>query len=86
MNSKTTIEVKKTANESNMTLVRRFSRRVQEAGIIQTVKGKRYAERVAGKLERKNGAIKRLARRAEIETLKKLGKWTERPTRGGGSR
>lgn len=69
-----------------MTLVRRFSRRVQEAGIIQTVKGKRYSERSAGKLERKNGALKRLARRAEIETLKKLGKWTERPTRGGGSR
>ena len=82
MNSKTTIEVKKAANESNMTLVRRFSRRVMEAGIIMTVKGNRYAERKAGKLERQKGALKRLARRKEIETLKKLGKWTERPTRG----
>jgi len=78
MNKKTTIEVKKTANESNMTLVRRFSRRVQEAGIIQTVKGKRYSERDASKLDRKTAALKRLTRRKEIEKLKKLGKWVER--------
>ncbi len=84
MNSKTTIEVKKTANENNMSLIRRFSRRVQEAGIIVTVKGKRYNEREPGKLARKNGALSRLARRAEIEKLKKLGKWTERPARRGG--
>ena len=86
MNSKTTIEVKKAANESNMTLIRRFSRRVQEAGIIITVKGNRYSERAPSKLDRKTAALKRLNRRKEIEVLKKLGKWTERPTRGGGSR
>lgn len=81
MNSKTTIEVKKAASENNMTLVRRFSRRVQEAGIIQTVKGKRYSERAPSKLDRKTGALKRLTRRKEIERLKKLGKWVERTTR-----
>lgn len=83
MNSKTTIEVKKAANESNMTLVRRFSRRVIEAGIIQTVKGKRYSERAPSKLSRKAGALKRINRRKEIETLKKLGKWKEREPRRG---
>ncbi len=84
MNSKTTIEVKKAANENNITLVRRFSRRVQEAGIIIAVKGRRYAERTPSKLTRKTGALNRLARRQEIERLKKLGKWTEKPTRRGG--
>ncbi len=84
MNSKTTIEVKKTASENNMSLIRRFSRRVQEAGIIITVKGKRYNEREPGKLARKNSALSRLARRKEIEVLKKLGKWKERPARRGG--
>ncbi len=83
MNSKPSIEVKKAANESNMTLVRRFSRRVQEAGIIVTVKGRRYSEREDSKLDRKTAALKRINRRKEIEHLKKLGKWTERPTRGG---
>jgi ribosomal protein S21 len=81
MNRKTKIEVKKAANESNITLIRRFSRRVQEAGIIQTVKGKRYSERAPSKLDRKTAALKRLTRRQEIERLKKLGKYTERTGR-----
>jgi ribosomal protein S21 len=50
MNSKSTIEVKKASNESNMTLIRRFSRRVQEAGIIRAVKAGRYNERAPSKL------------------------------------
>lgn len=78
MNSKVTVEVSKSGNESNMTLIRRFSRRVQEAGIIQTVRGKRYSERPVSKLERKNSALRRIARREEIERLKKLGKIVER--------
>ncbi len=82
MNSKPTIEVKKAANESNMTLIRRFSRRVQEAGIIRAVKGGRYSERAPSKLDRKNAAINRLKRGKEIERLKKLGKWVEREKRG----
>ena len=82
MNSKTTIEVKKAANESNMTLVRRFSRRVQEAGIVRTVKGLRYNERAPSKLDRKISALNRIKRGKEIERLKKLGKWVEK-TKGG---
>ncbi len=77
MNSKPIIEVKKTANENNMTLVRRFSRRVQETGIIQAVKGRRYSERAPSKLDRKTSAINRLKRGVEIEKLKKLGKWKD---------
>lgn len=78
MNSKTTIEVKKASNESNMTLIRRFSRRVQESGIIQTVKGNRYHDREPSKLDRKTSALKRINRYKEIEKLKKLGKWQDR--------
>lgn len=81
MNSKTNIEVKKSGNESNMTLIRRFSRRVQEAGIIQSVKGRRYSEREESKLDRKTSALKRIKRHKEIERLKKLGKITERRRR-----
>ena len=82
MNSKATIEVKKATNESNMTLIRRFSRRVQEAGIIRTVKGQRYNERAPSKLDRKTSALNRMKRGKEIERLKKLGKWVEQ-TKGG---
>lgn len=70
----TVIEVKKNANESNMNLIRRFSRKVQETGIIQKVKGKRYNERALSKLKVKQGTLKRLARRKTREKLVKMGK------------
>lgn len=72
--AKTVIEVKKNPNENNSSILRRFSRRIQESGIIRKVKGARYNLREESKLKVKKSALKRLARRAEIEHLKKLGK------------
>jgi len=72
--AKTVIEVKKNPNENNSSILRRFSRRIQESGIIRKVKGTRYNLREESKLKVKKSALKRLARRAEIEHLKKLGK------------
>lgn len=73
----TVIEVKKNANESNMNLVRRFSRKVQESGIIQKVKGKRYSERAESKVKIKAATLKRIARRKNQQKLYKLGKATK---------
>lgn len=70
----TNVEVTKNPNEQPSSLLRRFSRRVQESGIIPKVKGNRYAKRKTSKLSLKNGAIKKLKRRVEVEKLKKLGK------------
>lgn len=72
--SKTVIEVKKNPNENNTSVLRRFSRKVQESSIIQKVKGNRYNERKESKLKLKKGALKKLGRRKEIEKLRKLGK------------
>ncbi|MBP7831725.1 MAG: 30S ribosomal protein S21 [Candidatus Pacebacteria bacterium] len=68
------VEVKKNNNENNVSLLRRFSRKVMDTHIIQKVKGSRYNERPPSKLATKNSAIRRLKRRAEYEKLKKLGK------------
>ena len=75
------IEVKKNANENNVNLIRRFSRRVQESGIIPRVKSLRYSERPMSKLSQKVMTVKRIAKRKETEKLRKLGKIAERPTR-----
>lgn len=75
--STTVVEVKKNANESAANLIRRFTRKVQETGIIQKVKGNRYNERKISKLATKEGTLKRLARRKEQEKLMKLGKATK---------
>ncbi len=79
----TVIEVKKNTNESNMNLIRRFSRKVQETGIIQKVKSKRYNERSLSKLKTKQATLKRLIRRKDREKLIKLGKMSATPVRGG---
>lgn len=72
--AKTVIEVRKNPNENNMSVLRRFSRRIQESGIIRRVKGSRYNERKESKLKIKKGALRRIGRRTEIERLRKLGK------------
>jgi ribosomal protein S21 len=70
----TVVEVKKNTNESGMNLVRRFQRKVQESGIVQKVKSKRYNERSQSKLSTKNAALKRMKNKKEYERLFKLGK------------
>lgn len=79
--SKTVIEVKKNANENNASLLRRFSRKMMESGVVSHVKSKRYNERGTSKLSQKVMTVRRLKRNKETEKLKKLGKIVEK-TRG----
>jgi ribosomal protein S21 len=72
--AKTRIEVKKTGSESPTGLLRRFSRRVQDAGIIIKVKGGRYFARTQSKYKSKVSALHKLESRAKYEKLRKLGK------------
>ena len=72
--AKTIIEVKKNPNENNASVLRRFSRRIQESSIIQKVKNNRYNERKESKLKIKKSALKRMAKRKVNEKLRKLGK------------
>ena len=72
--AKTVIEVRNNPNENNGSVLRRFSRRIQESGIIRKVKSNRYNERKESKLKIKKSALRRIVRRTEIEKLKKLGK------------
>lgn len=68
------VEVTQNNNENAMSVIRRFSRKMIESGVVPKVKSKRYASRKVSKLGRKMSALKKLARRDEVERLKKLGK------------
>ncbi|MEI6660220.1 MAG: hypothetical protein WCK91_02250 [bacterium] len=70
----TVAEVKKNANENNMNLLRRFGRKVIEAGIIRKVKSKRYNERAQSKVKTKIATLKRIERRKVQAKLEKMGK------------
>ena len=74
--ARTVIVGNKNPNENNASVLRRFSRRVSESGIIHKVKNSRYNERKESKLKVKKSALKRMEKRKEIEILKKLGKIT----------
>ena len=68
------VEVKKNANESTSSLIRRFTKRVQGSGILPRVREITFRERPLSRLKRKRGTLKSIIRRKEIEHQKKLGK------------
>jgi len=68
------IEVAKTGNESNANVLRRFTRQVQGAKILNVAKEKRYKERNLSDFKKKMKALLAIERRKKIEELTKLGK------------
>ena len=68
------IGVKKRDNESIQSLLRRFSRRVQQSGILIRTRRSRFYISPLTKRQKKLGALRRLKNRKEREKLYKLGK------------
>ena len=77
-------EVQKSGAESALSVIRKFSRRVQGTGLIQTVRKRRYYEREKSKTVSKKRALKRIKRQENYRELIKEGKTTEAPARGRG--
>lgn len=77
-------EVQKSGAESAISVIRKFSRRVQGTGLIQTVRKRRYYERDASKTVSKKRALKRIKRQENYRELIKEGKIAEQPQRGRG--
>lgn len=75
-------EVVKTGNENNLNLIRRFTKRVQGAGILPRVRSIRYSTRKASEYVKKKKTLKVLKRRNEVAELLKMGKMSEY-TKGG---
>lgn len=79
-------EVTKSGNESAISIIRKFSRRVQGTGLIKTVRNSRYFSREASKIVKKKRALKLIKRRNEYNELVKSGKIAEAPQRRGAAR
>lgn len=76
----TNVEVRKNNQESTANIIRRFTKRVQNSGIVNRLRKERYFSREKSALVVRAGKIKRLANKTKYETLLKLGKIQE-PTR-----
>jgi len=68
------VQVDKLSNENALSLVRRFTKRVQGAGILNRVRKIRYKVRNASPYTKKKRALKHIRRKEEVEKLIKLGK------------
>jgi hypothetical protein len=73
----TNVEVSANSNEPNASIVRRFTQRVRNSGLLRTARSGRYALRGKSKYVKKKDALKMISRGKEIERLKKLGKMPE---------
>ena len=77
----TNVQVDKNNNESSANVIRRFTKRVQGAGIIPKVRKSRYHERVKSENVKQSKRLKTLKRKVIYEDLLKMGKIAERPVR-----
>jgi len=68
------VAVEKTANENNTNIIRRFTKRVQESGVLRRVRGIRYKDRNKSKYVTKKKTLKSIGKREVLEGLIKLGK------------
>lgn len=77
----TNVEVEKNNNESSANVIRRFTKRVQGAGIVPKVRSGRYYTRIKSKNVQRVSKLKKLVKREVYEKLVKLGKVQETRTR-----
>lgn len=73
----TNVEVEKNNNESSANVIRRFTKRVQGAGIIPRVRADRYYTRTKSRNVQRFSKLKKLEKREVYEKLLKLGKLPE---------
>ena len=75
------VQVEKNANENNINLIKRFTRRVQGSGILPRVRGIRYSQRVTSGYVKKKKTLKSIEHKKNILELIKMGKMPEKFTR-----
>ena len=77
MQSMVNIEVVKGPSENNLSVLRRFTKRVQAAGVLPRVRSKRYTERTPSRNTRRAKTVVYLKKKEVTAELIKLGKVAE---------
>lgn len=68
------VQVSKNNNESSANVIRRFTKRMQNSGVVRRVRDNRYYSRLKSENVRKAGRLKKLAKKETYERMYKLGK------------
>jgi ribosomal protein S21 len=68
------VEITKNGNDNNLGIIRKFTKRVQGSGILSRLRSRRYSTRKISEYVKKKKTLKKLAERARIRELIKMGK------------
>lgn len=68
------LEIKKEGRETSQNLVRRFSRRIKQSGILLRARKSRFRQKAKSPQMKKRSALRREELRKKYEKLEKLGK------------
>ena len=71
------VEIERNSNESSANVIRRFTKRVQNAGYIPRLKSERYHVRDKSRNVKRAARLKKLDKKTAYEKLVKLGKVPE---------
>ncbi len=74
-------EVIKAGAENNLSLIRKFTKRVQGSGVLPRLRGIRYSSRKLSPYVKKKKTLKRLTAHKELQELIKMGKAPAQPIR-----
>lgn len=69
----TNVDIKRTKNDNNLGLLRKFSRKVKISSVLPEKRKRRYFEREASDFKKKANALNKMEKRAEYEKKEKMG-------------
>lgn len=75
------VEVERNNNENSVSVIKRFTRRVQGSGVLMRVRKIRFTERKKSEYVTKKQALKRIAKAEKTAELVKMGKIAEKTYR-----
>ena len=67
------IQIKKQARENSQSLTRRFSRRIQQSGVLRRAKSNRFRKRPKSLQTKKKTALRKEELKKRYEKMRKLG-------------
>lgn len=68
------VEITKSGNDNNLSLIRKFTKRVQGSGILSRLRSRRYSVRKLSEYVKKKKTLKKISERGRIRDLIKMGK------------
>lgn len=68
------VAIEKNASESGTATLRRFTKRMQESGVLNRIRKIKYNARTLSAYKKKKGTLEKIRRQNERNTLIKLGK------------